>query len=175
MNRPSLCHPMSRQRGVSVITAIFLLLLLAGLAALMANVISTSHTTSAEDVLGERAYQSARAGVEWGLFKIFESPDAATRTDVVPDVACNPPVSPIRLNGCPATVFPVANLDGHQVTVECVPFPDANGYYQEGCRVIRLFRLTARATTPGPNGLTVEREVQVTAEKCLDATTGGDC
>ncbi|HZX31575.1 MAG TPA: hypothetical protein VFF03_09505 [Rhodocyclaceae bacterium] len=174
MTRTSLCPSSSRQRGVSVITAVFLLLLLAGLAALMANVISTAHTTSAEDVQGERAYQAARAGVEWGLYRVLENNDA--QTPLVPDGSCNPPVSPIQLNGCPATDFPVANLDGHQVNFNCEQYPSGAGaYYQEGCRVIRLFRLTARATAPGPNGLTIEREVQVTAEKCLDATTGRDC
>lgn len=171
----SLRLPSSRQRGVSIITAIFLLLLLAGLAALMANVISTAHTTSAEDVLGARAYQAARAGVEWGLYKVLESPDANNWTDVNlgPYGACNPP-NPIRLNRCPGP-FPLADLDGYQVNVRCEPFPNADGNYQEGCRIIRLYRLTATATGPGPSGLRIEREVQVTAEQCRDATTGRDC
>lgn len=58
------------QRGVSVITAIFLLLLMAVLAAAIANMVSTSHVNLAADIGGARAYQAARAGVEWGIFQL---------------------------------------------------------------------------------------------------------
>ncbi|HZW14196.1 MAG TPA: hypothetical protein VFF81_13520 [Noviherbaspirillum sp.] len=57
------------QRGVSIVAAIFLLLLLAGLAALMSTLSMTQHATSAQDVQGSRAYQAARAGVEWGVYR----------------------------------------------------------------------------------------------------------
>ena len=48
-------HSRYRQRGVSIIAAIFLLLL-AALAALIANFRNVSELTSAEDVLGIRAH-----------------------------------------------------------------------------------------------------------------------
>ena len=50
----------ARQRGVSVITAVFLLLLMAVLAAAIANIVSTSHVNLAADIGGARAYQAAR-------------------------------------------------------------------------------------------------------------------
>lgn len=63
------CTAHVAQRGVSIITAIFLLLLLAGLGALMATLSMTQNMTSAQDVLGSRAYQAARAGLEWGVYR----------------------------------------------------------------------------------------------------------
>lgn len=170
MRFPRIPGVVRRQGGVSLITAIFILLLFAALAALMANVVSTAHVTSAEDVLGSRAYQAARAGVEWGLYKIFEAPDAV---DTIP--ASGDCTSPVNLPKCPTSAFPVADINGFAVAFNCVPFQDAAGPYQEGCRRIRIFRLTATATSPGPVGLNVEREVQVTAEVCRDAANGEPC
>ena len=59
----------SRARGVSLITAIFLLVVLAGLGAAMVSVSTAQHASAAMDVQGSRAYQAARAGIEWGLYK----------------------------------------------------------------------------------------------------------
>lgn len=158
--------PGKRQRGVSVITAVFLLLLFAGLAALMANVISTTHTTSAQDVLGAKAYQAARAGIEWGLYKVMENPD--TTTAVAATATCP---TAVTLPNCPTSAFPVASLEGFSVNYQCEAYDGTSGPYQEGCRRIRIFRLTATATGPGPGGTTIERRLQVTAEKCRDASS----
>jgi len=60
-----------RQRGVAIISAIFLLLLFAALAAFMVSLTGTANITSAQDVQGSRAYQSAQAGLEWGLYQVL--------------------------------------------------------------------------------------------------------
>ena len=65
------------QRGVSVIAAIFLLLLMAVLAAVIANLVSTSHINLAADIGGTRAYQAARAGAEWGIFQLDPNAQSA--------------------------------------------------------------------------------------------------
>ena len=54
-------------RGFSLVTAIFLLVVLAALAAVMVNVSTFQQTESAMDVQGVRAEQAARAGLEWGV------------------------------------------------------------------------------------------------------------
>jgi MSHA biogenesis protein MshP len=59
----------ARSRGVGLITAIFLLVVIAGLAVAMVTVYTTQQTGSALDVQGSRAYQAARAGLEWGIFR----------------------------------------------------------------------------------------------------------
>ncbi|WP_229496158.1 agglutinin biogenesis protein MshP [Massilia polaris] len=58
-----------RSRGVGLVTAIFLLVVIATLAVAMVTVFTTQQTSSALDIQGARAYQAARAGLEWGIFK----------------------------------------------------------------------------------------------------------
>ena len=60
---------MHKQRGLSLVTAIFLLVVLAGLSVGIVTVVTTQQSGAALDVLGTRAYLAARAGVEWGLYQ----------------------------------------------------------------------------------------------------------
>ena len=53
------------QKGFSLVTAIFLLVVLATLGTLMVTFFSAQQQSSALDVMGTRAYQAARVGVEW--------------------------------------------------------------------------------------------------------------
>jgi MSHA biogenesis protein MshP len=71
---------LNQQRGFSLVTAIFLLVVLAGLGAVMITVTATQHTSSALDVQGARAYQAARAGIEWGAYQAVHGSCAATTT-----------------------------------------------------------------------------------------------
>jgi MSHA biogenesis protein MshP len=65
------------QRGFSLVSAIFLLVVLAGLGAAMATFSTSQNRNLAMDVLGARAYQAAQAGVEWAAFNIASSPGVA--------------------------------------------------------------------------------------------------
>ncbi len=74
MNMPSFARAqhrlgVARQRGMSLVTAIFLIVVLAGLAGAMANVFIGQQASSALDIQGVRAYQAARAGIEWGVYQ----------------------------------------------------------------------------------------------------------
>jgi MSHA biogenesis protein MshP len=60
---------LSRARGVSLVTAIFLLVVLAGLGVAMVTITTAQQQGTAIDVQGTRAYQAARAGMEWALYK----------------------------------------------------------------------------------------------------------
>ena len=51
-------------------SAIFLLVILAGLAAFLVHISTTQSITSAQDIQGARAYHAARAGVDWGLYQV---------------------------------------------------------------------------------------------------------
>lgn len=57
------------QRGFTMLTAIFLLVILAVLGAALITVSGQQQMGSAMDVLGARAYQAAKAGIEWGAFQ----------------------------------------------------------------------------------------------------------
>jgi MSHA biogenesis protein MshP len=133
------------QRGVSVIAGIFLLMLMAVLAAVIANMVSTSHVNLAADIGGARAYQAARAGAEWGMFQL--DPNAAAAG--LP--SCFPPAIP--------------PVPGHRVTVTC-----ASSDHSEAGRSIRIFRIVSLAVANGVRAPGIERQVEVTVEKCRDAT-----
>lgn len=65
------------QKGFSLVTAIFLLVVLASLGTLMVTFFATQQQSSALDVMGTRAYQAARAGGEWAAFQVAQSPPNA--------------------------------------------------------------------------------------------------
>jgi MSHA biogenesis protein MshP len=65
------------QQGFSLVTAIFLLVVLAGLGAAMVTLLAVQYQSSALDISGSRAYQAARAGIEWSAFQIVQSSVAA--------------------------------------------------------------------------------------------------
>jgi MSHA biogenesis protein MshP len=67
MKRP---FPLStRQSGVGLVTAIFLLVVLAGLSVAMVSLFTSQQASADLDLQGARAYQAARAGIEWGLYQ----------------------------------------------------------------------------------------------------------
>lgn len=95
------------QRGFSLPTAIFVLVVLAGLGAVMATFFTVQQQSSALDVLGERAYQASRAGIEWGAFQVLPASQATFAT------AC-------RSAGASQTISPLAGtLAEFTVNVEC--------------------------------------------------------
>jgi len=71
-----------RQRGFGIVAAIFILVILAGLAVAITVVSTTQHIGSALDIQGGRAYQAARTGIEWGLYKALKSSSCAASTDI---------------------------------------------------------------------------------------------
>lgn len=149
MKRP---HSLSAgQRGISIVMAIFLLLLFGLIAALMATMLSTASMTEAQDIEGARTYQAARAGIEWGVYQLDPN---ATKSDL-PDC-----FSPATLTAIP----------GYSVRVACAPYPGAATTYQEGSRTIRIFQITATATSVAARPPGVEREIVVTVEKCRDTS-----
>ena len=58
-----------RSRGVGLVTALFVLVILSGLAVALLAIATANQTSAALDVQGARAYQAARAGSEWGLYQ----------------------------------------------------------------------------------------------------------
>ncbi|MDP3123846.1 MAG: hypothetical protein Q8M46_04525, partial [Thiobacillus sp.] len=60
------------ESGFVLPTAIFLLVILAALAAYMVSLSRTSHISSALDIQGSRAYLAARAGIEWAAWQVVD-------------------------------------------------------------------------------------------------------
>lgn len=72
------------QRGFSLVTAIFLLVVIAALGAFAVTISTTQQQSAALDLLGARAYQAARAGIEWGVYQIVSAPAGVPP----PGIAC---------------------------------------------------------------------------------------
>lgn len=140
-----------RQRGVSIIAAIFLMLLFSAIAAAMVTLTTTSNATSSQDIQGARAAQAARAGIEWGLWQVLNNP------------ANGPPITAAAaLPGCFASPANIGAIPGFAVSVSCAMVAT-----EEGPRNVRIYRIVSTATGAAP-GIGVERQFIVTAEVCRD-------
>jgi MSHA biogenesis protein MshP len=62
-----------KSAGLALVTAIFLLVVLAGLGVAVVSLTTSQQASSIQDLQGGRAYQAAKAGLEWGLYQALQS------------------------------------------------------------------------------------------------------
>ena len=147
------------QRGFNIVTAIFLIVVLALLGVFIVSVSGLQQTGARLDLQGVRGYQAARAGIEWAAFMVLD-----------PNNALNPVTCGTAFVACPAasTTLPAlaGSLSPYSVTVTCGATATT-----EGTREIRVFDIKSTATTgtPGTAGY-IERQLQATFSKCHDPT-----
>ncbi len=139
--------------GFSLISAIFILVVVTLLGAYVVTVATSQHTTEALDVEGARAYQAARAGVDWGAWQLLQAPAGAFST------ACNGAAyaTPISqpLAGLAGT------LSGFAVNVQC-----GSAATTEAGVNVRVYRLTVTASKGNLGSLFyLERQLQATLER----------
>lgn len=143
-------------RGFLLPVAIFILVILAALGAYALNITSVQQSTSTQDVQGSRAYQAARAGVEWAAYQVL-APGTTT--------LANCPASPSTLN-----------IDNFTVTVTCSRSAD---YFEQGSdHTIAMYDITSTASFGTAGAVNyIERQVQLTLSKCLgtDAIPNYQC
>ncbi|MFZ6750723.1 pilus assembly PilX family protein [Undibacterium sp. Ren11W] len=147
----------SKQRGFSLISAIFLLVVLTALGVFMLSMSTMQQTTSTQDMQGSKAYQAAKAGIEWGAYQIL---------------------TPVNLTACPGvTVLPTLGgaLAGFAVTVSC-----SSADFVEGGNTVRVYQLTSSAvfgTFSSPNF--ISRSMSATINACRTGVApgplGGPC
>lgn len=154
-------QPIARMRGFSLVTGIFLLVVMSALGAFMVIFTGLQQNTIQVDVLGVRAYYAARAGVNWAMYRALD-----------PDNSIAP--GPAVFAACPSGNIAIGALGGSlapfSVQVDCTQF-----IATEANRNIRVYAITAtacnQATCPGtPGNGYVERRVVVTVAKCKDPT-----
>ena len=63
--------PVFRQRGFTLVTAIFVIVVLATIVGYMVSLSGTQRATSLLALQGARAYMAARSGIEWGTQQAF--------------------------------------------------------------------------------------------------------
>lgn len=135
------------QRGFSLISAIFLLVVIAALGMFAVTLFTSQQQSATLDLLGSRAYQASRAGIEWGAYKVIVSDSISCGTLAAPasnDVA-------LAANG----------LQNFTVTVEC-----GSTAASESDATVTLYQLTSTAkqgTVATPNY--VERQMTATIAK----------
>ena len=140
-----------RNRGFLIPSAIFLLVVMAGLAAYLTTISSGQQLGSAKDIAGARAYQAARSGLEWGFFRSLNQGLCAASSDVPLDAAAFP---------------------GLSLTVRCESIQPI-----EGAQTVTLYTITATAcsqpnaasplcpNTIAPGPLYIERQLEALAEQ----------
>lgn len=160
----TMIRTLSRSRGFSLITAIFLLVILAALGAFMVIFTGLQQNTVQADVLGVRAYYAARSGIDWALYRALD-PDNTIAPGAAGFVTCAQASGTLNTMG--------GSLSPFTVVVNCtatVPDPTEAG------KTLRVFQITAtacnNATCPAvspPSGY-VERQIVVTVARCKDPT-----
>jgi MSHA biogenesis protein MshP len=146
-------------RGFAIVSAIFILVVLAALGAFIVNISSSQQIGSALDVVGVRAYQAARAGIEWGMYRV-----QATAAYQFGYTSTNP-----NTRACPAAstsfVPAAATLAGFMVTVTCSAPADPNSgptLYTIHSTACNQPAAGSCPNTTNPNSAYIERRMSLT-------------
>jgi MSHA biogenesis protein MshP len=168
-------HASRRPRGFSIVTAIFLLVVLSLLGAFIVSVTGLQQSSQQLDVQGVRAYQAARAGIEWGAWQVLDpnnTINAASCTAPPPDM----PVCPGAGGTTDLAAGSLAgSLSPFTVTVTCT-----RTIAFEGNRNVWVYELVSTAcnqptgascpNTGTPASGYVERRITAILSKCKDST-----
>ena len=115
-------RPESRQHGFGLVAAMFVIIIIAAVIATMARLAVTQNATNSLAIQQARAYQAARAGLEWGIYE----------TVTMTPSSCAPSAS-----------FSATGFDGFTITVKCEGV-DA-GLIAEENKAVMFYRMTATA------------------------------
>ncbi len=146
----------SRSKGFAAPLAVFIIVLGLVMAGAIAMLSGTQQAGSALDVQGARAYQAARAGLEWGMHHVLR--------------AAGQDCTSIENGGNGTSFSPGGGLAEFTVTLRC-----SETTHTEGSATLTMYALTANACNsptvgppsicpnPGPGSPTyAERELRVT-------------
>jgi len=140
--------------------ALFLLVVLGAFVAFAMSIAMNAHTSGALSVQGARAYEAARAGVEWATYQVLDPRQAINGVITTP-----PPCF-----ASPSTPTLPGDLVKFSLSVTCTRYA-ANGaspnYYEEGSLRTVIYDVTATASQGAPGAADyVERQIQVRIEQC---------
>lgn len=137
-----------RAQGFALVLALFLIVSLAAIGGYLLTVSNVQVESGIMDEQGARAYQAARAGLEWGAYQVLQA------------------------SSCPGTTtfaFPSGpgyELQGFSATVTCTAF----GAESEGGGTVSTFRITSTGcnATPCPGAAVpgyAERQLMLTVAR----------
>jgi MSHA biogenesis protein MshP len=122
-----------RAAGFTLLSLIFLLVVLTALGAALANIAVRQQLGSAAELDAVRALQAARAGLEWGSFQVLRNP-------------APPAAAPACFSD---TSFSPPGLSSFIVTVNCTRTPNT-GVVSDGATGLVFYQLVATACN-GPD------------------------
>jgi MSHA biogenesis protein MshP len=108
------------QKGFTIVQAIFVLVVLGMLGAYMVTMSTVQQATSTQTLMQARAYQAARAGLEWGIKTVVDSDPSECFTNTDGDFS----------------------LGVFDVDVDCEKLDEGH----EGDQPFKVFNLTSKAT-----------------------------
>ncbi|MEO8716968.1 MAG: hypothetical protein ABI423_01970 [Burkholderiales bacterium] len=134
-----------RTRGFALILAVFLIVSLAAIGAYLLSVSNVQVASGIMDEQGARAYQAARAGLDWGAYRVLRNATCPGGTTTIP--------------------LPV-NLTGFYAEVTCTQY----GPETEAGTSISTYRIVSTGcnATPcssGTGATYVERQLQLTVAR----------
>lgn len=144
---------MRPERGFALVAALFVMVIIAVVVATMSRLSVTQNTSLDLSLQQARAYQAARAGLEWGLHQLMAE---SNTTGVCP--VGNPSMAG-------------SDLSEFSVSLTCIKLPCATTScaqtYTEGTRSFNLYRLTATAANGSPDSRVdyAWRRLEVTVER----------
>ena len=113
-----------KQCGFSLVTAIFLLVILSSIGAFMVTIGGTQRTTTVAAIQGARAFQAARSGIEWAIKRVID------------DNNCNA----VTMN--PTFTLNVPGLNGFTVTLSC----DTTMHDEVGTNDVIVYTINSNAS-----------------------------
>jgi MSHA biogenesis protein MshP len=154
------------QCGFSLASAIFLIVVLALLGAFIVTVTGLQQSSAQLDVQGVRAYQAARAGVEWAAYQVLQPDKTPAPASCAAEVPASCPAATTQLTSLGESLSPFT------VTVQCTAINTT-----EGGRKVSVYQITATACNQPAGGSClgtspatgyVERQITATVGMCKD-------
>lgn len=150
-------------RGFALITAIFLLVILGSFAAFAVGFATHAAATHAIAVQGTRAYEAARAGIEWATYQV-KDPNGTLAS------------GPTNLGDCfasPKALSLPAAMGSFSVQVTCTRYPAfaaSPNFHEEGSKRSTYYVVVSTASSGTVGSVDyVERKLEARIEKCKDA------
>jgi MSHA biogenesis protein MshP len=149
-----------RQTGFLLMLAIFLIVTLSAIGIYLVTISTGQVEAASQDEQGARAYQAARAGIDWGAFQVLRNSvvPPASASDFGPTCKTTNAASQTLTLG---TLGAPAGATPFRATVSC-----SRSAETEGGNTVEIYTLTVtgcnRSSCPGtPDSTYVERQLQL--------------
>jgi len=131
MRSTSAPSPERRAAGFTLVSVLFIVVVLAALGAAITKVSTRQHLGSAAEIESARAYQAAHAGLEWAAFQVLRNP-----------------APPAAAPSCLGTAsFTAPGLSAYTITVSCSQTAGT-----DGSTALAFYQLTANACNAPSSG-----------------------